>query len=240
MHRARPEPSLTRRCPPAEEPRPTPRLRLDALQPVAPASTQHQPPMRPAPVPRADRPQGATRATPGRRGNRPDPVQHRDPARAEQPTVSSPSVSSSRVMKLNASVLPLPLLSSMNAMNAINGALNPSAALYSPSPGDLSPPLPLSIKAQPSPCPSPSPSSPSLSLALLVFTPRSQLRHTPAIESLLAQCPSPALPAQHPGDRAHVVRRRASPETCSNPSNLIIPCPPSPFVVVRRRPFNQG
>jgi hypothetical protein len=97
------------------------------------------------------------------RGNRPDPVQHRDPARAEQPTVSSPSVSSSRVMKLNASVLPLPLLSSMNAMNAINGALNPSAALYSPSPGDLSPPLTLSIKAQPSPCPSPSPSSPSLS-----------------------------------------------------------------------------
>jgi hypothetical protein len=96
--------------------------------------------------------------------------------------VSSPSVSSSRVMKFNASVLPLPLLSSMNAMNAINGALNPLAALYSPSPDDLSPPLPLSIKAQPSPCPSPSPSSPSLSLALLVFTPRSQPRHTPVVE----------------------------------------------------------
>jgi hypothetical protein len=63
-----------------------------------------------------------------------------------------------------------------------------------------------------------------------------QPRRTPAIESLLAQCPSPSLPAQHPGDRAYVVRRRASPETCPNPSNLVVPCPPSPFVDVHPRP----
>jgi hypothetical protein len=69
-------------------------------------------------------------------------------------------------------------------MNAING-LHEELVISLPSLGAFS----LSNLVEPRPL-SPSPSSPSLSLALLVFTPRTQPRHTPAVEPLLAPCPT--------------------------------------------------
>ena len=73
---------------------------------------------------------------------------------------------------------------------------------------------------------------------------------TPAVESLLAQCPSPSLPAQHPGDRAHAVRHpwsligirarhpNASPEfrrpsSTRSRSTPTGPTVPTPFAVIR-------
>jgi hypothetical protein len=105
-----------------------------------------------------------------------------------------------------------PFLPSLKLPHAINGALNPSAALYSPFPGDLSPPLPLSIKAQPSPCPSHCPSS-LLVLALSRVRAAPQPPRPdhldgapPAVKPLPTRCP-----ARHRTVRIHLLFTGAPP-----------------------------
>jgi hypothetical protein len=114
-----------------------------------------------------------------------------------------------------------PSLPSLKLPDAINGVLNPSAALYSPFPGDLSPPLPLSIKAQPSPCPSRCPSS-LLVLALSRVHAAPQPPRPdhldgapPAVKPLPTRCP-----ARHRTVRIHLLFTGAPPvlaRRCSPP-----------------------